>query len=257
MRVHPRDKNFLRNLSAILLLVAIGAGVEGLPATAGSSGVTATVEIQSGAAKNANAKSGGAGDASGVVIWLKPLDAAAPSAAPGHPRPQMAQHNKEFEPHLLVVQAGALVDFPNRDPFFHNVFSLFDGKRFDLGLYEAGSTNSVRFDRVGVSYLFCNIHPEMSGVVVAVDSAYFGVSSASGAVTIANVPAGRYELHVWYERSLPEDLKALTRIVRVTDSARDLGAISVIANPNFTSAHTNKYGQEYVPPPSNGDYGNP
>jgi len=65
---------------------------------------------------------------------------------------------------VLVVPVGSVVDFPNHDPFFHNVFSLFDGKRFDLGLYEAGATNSVRFDRLGVSFLFCNIHPEMSAV---------------------------------------------------------------------------------------------
>jgi plastocyanin len=254
-----REKLFVRCLVAISILFALCAWHEAVPVSAQSGGVTAKIEIRAGVAGNANPKAGGASDASGVVVWLKPLDAPAPpppTNASGHTRPQMAQHNKQFEPRLLVVQAGTLVDFPNRDPFFHNVFSLFDGKRFDLGLYEAGTTNSTRFDRVGVSYLFCNIHPEMSAVVVAVDSTYFGVSDASGAVSIANVPAGRYEMHVWYERSLPEDLKNLTRVVRISDSARDLGAVPVIANPNFTSAHKNKYGEDYVPPPANG-YGNP
>jgi hypothetical protein len=67
----------------------------------------------------------------------------------------MAQHNKQFEPHLLVVQAGTLVDFPNRDPFFHNVFSLFNGKRFDLGLYEAGRDKfgALRSRRRQLSFL--------------------------------------------------------------------------------------------------------
>jgi len=254
-----REKKLVRHLPAILIIFALCVCLGAAPANDQSSAVTAKIDVRAGAGANANPKSGGASDASGVVVWLKPLDAGAPSPAPnqsGHPRPQMAQYKKQFAPHLLVVQAGTLVDFPNRDPFFHNVFSLFNGKRFDLGLYEAGETNSVRFDRVGVSYLFCNIHPEMSAVVVAVDSTYFAVSDASGAVSIANVPAGRYEMHVWYERSLPEDLKNLTRVVRISDSAHDLGAISVIANPNFTSAHQNKYGQDYVPPPASG-YGNP
>ena len=64
------------------------------------------------------------------------------------------------------VTRGSSVEFPNRDPWFHNVFSLFNGKRFDLGLYEAGSTRTVHFDREGISFIFCNIHPEMSAVIV-------------------------------------------------------------------------------------------
>jgi plastocyanin len=191
-------------------------------------------------------------DASEIVVWLKPLDPAAKSEtidASNQRKFQLVQHNKTFQPHVLVVPVGTVVDFPNRDPFFHNVFSLFDGKRFDLGLYEAGASNSVRFDRLGVSFLFCNIHPEMSAVVVAVDTPYYGVSDRKGNLAIQNVPNGRYELRVWYERSLPEDLKTLTRTVAISSFSKDLGAIQVPENPSFTSAHKNKYGQDYTPPP--------
>ena len=194
-------------------------------------------------------------DASNVVAWLKPLDATdvpSSSTKPPEKRNQVVQKNKSFQPHLTVVRVGSVVDFPNRDPFFHNVFSLFDGKRFDLGLYEAGATNSVRFDHVGISYLFCNIHPEMSAVVVAVDTPYYGISDKAGTVSIANVPDGRYELHFWYERSLPEALKGLTRQVRISSDARDLGAITVPQDPSFTPTHKNKYGQDYTPPPKQG-----
>ena len=204
------------------------------------------------AASEKSAKSGA--ETPEVVVWLKPVgsretqDAAVPAAR----KVQLVQHHKSFQPHLLVVPVGTLVDFPNRDPFFHNVFSLFDGKRFDLGLYEAGATNSVRFDRVGVSFLFCNIHPEMSAVVVAVDTPYVGTSDRSGNVSIPNVPDGRYELHVWYERSLPEDLKSLNRTTVISSANRDLGTVAVPENPSFSSAHKNKYGQDYVPPPAPG-----
>src|ERR1019366_9401045 len=71
----------------------------------------------------------------------------------------LKKKNKAFEPHLIVVTKGSTADFPNRDPWFHNVFSLFNGKRVDLGLYEAGTSRTVHFDREGVSYIFCNIHP--------------------------------------------------------------------------------------------------
>ena len=105
--------------------------------------------------------------------------------------------------------------------------------------------------RAGVSFLFCNIHPEMSGAVIAVDTPYFGTSDRNGRVNIANVPDGKYQLNVWYERSLPEDLKAATRNVTISESARFLDPVRVVENPNFTLEHKNKYGQDYIPPANN------
>ena len=107
-----------------------------------------------------------------MVLWLTSVGGAATPSSPPQPdsnRPRLVQKNKSFEPHVLVVPVGSSVEFPNRDPFFHNVFSLFEGKRFDLGLYEAGSTRNVVFDKPGISYIFCNIHSEMSAVVIAVE----------------------------------------------------------------------------------------
>lgn len=214
--------------------------------------VTAKVEIVTRGNLQLASAAGHPSDASDVVVWLSPLDQKAPAPVDSAHPPQLVQRNKAFEPHVLVVQAGTQVQFPNKDPFFHNVFSLFNGKRFDLGLYEAGSSKSVRFDRVGVSFLFCNIHEEMSAVIVAVDTPYFAISDRGGHISVPNVPDGRYEAHVWYERSLPEDLKALQRPVIVSDSARSLDTIQVINNPDFTLAHKNKYGEDYVPPPTTG-----
>jgi plastocyanin len=191
-----------------------------------------------------------------VVVWLKPLDRADSNTESQPKRHKLVQIHKTFEPHTLVVQIGSVVEFPNHDPFFHNVFSLFEGKRFDLGLYEAGATNSVRFDRPGVSFLFCNIHPEMSAVVVSVDTPYYGLSDASGKVTIANVPDGKYEVHYWSERGLPDSLRQQTRTVTISNSTRNLSGVQIAENPNFTTAHKNKYGQDYAPPPHT-DYARP
>jgi len=94
-------------------------------------------------------------------------------------------------------------------------FSLFDGKRFDLGLYEAGSTRGVTFSREGVSYIFCNIHPEMSAVVVALTTPLYAIADSAGAIDIHNVPAGEYELYTWVEGVPQPVLDRLTRRVYV------------------------------------------
>ena len=213
--------------------------------------VTLKVEVVNPKAGKQSASAIGVKDASNVVAWLIPIGAlsgAVFTAPSGRPLPQILQTNKSFVPHVLVIQMGTAVQFPNRDPFLHNVFSLFDGKRFDLGFYEAGSSKMVHFDRAGVSFLFCNIHPEMSAAVVVVDTPYFGISDRAGRVNIPNVPEGRYQLNVWYERSLPDDLKSVSRAVTISDAARSLDALQVIENPNINLEHKNKYGQEYVPP---------
>jgi len=235
-------------MSAALAVLACS----GVPARGQNNDVTMRMAVQRQATVKVDKQAKAMVDASEIVVWLKPLDPVARNEAvdaSGQKKFQLVQHNKTFLPHVLVVPVGTVVDFPNHDPFFHNVFSLFDGKRFDLGLYEAGASNSVRFDRLGVSFLFCNIHPEMSAVVVAVDTPYYGLSDRKGNLTIQNVPDGKYELHVWYERSLPDDLKTVAHAVVISSTSKDLGTIQVPENPSFTTAHKNKYGQDYTPPP--------
>jgi plastocyanin len=188
--------------------------------------------------------------AENVVVWLTPISAE-PMAkfVPKQPL-VLVQHHKRFEPHLLVVPVGAVVQFPNRDPFFHNVFSLFEGKRFDLGLYEAGTTRNVSFDRPGISFIFCNIHAEMSAIVVALDTPYYGVSNRKGEVVIPRVPPGHYTLKTWAETALPENLNALTREVTVSESSSSLGELEITAGM-VSTAHKNKFGMDYEPPAPN------
>ena len=207
--------------------------------------VTARVAWEEGAGNAARAH-----DAGNVVLWLTPIDCAGvPISAPAQtlPRLRLVQKNKSFEPHVLVVPVGSLVEFPNRDPFFHNVFSLFEGKRFDLGLYEAGSSRDVHFDKPGVSYIFCNIHPEMSAVVIAVETPYYATSDARGEIAIRNVPAGRYTLRVWYEAGLAETLNSMTREITVSEDNLALGALR-LASVKVAQSHKNKYGRDYDPP---------
>jgi plastocyanin len=246
-------------LKILIGLVFLVACTHGAQVRAQDRSVTAIVVILRAGATNGKAAANKVPDASNVAVWLTALDHLQPIAARSrNPQkaPQLVQRNKTFEPHVLIVPVGTRVEFPNKDPFFHNIFSLYEGRRFDLGLYEAGTRRSVLFDRPGVSFLFCNIHAEMSAVVLSVDTPNFGLSDRNGNVIIPNVPDGRYQMNVWYERSSPEYLKGLTRVVTVSDSASNLGPIHIIENPNFTPAHKNKYGLDYVPPP-NPNYDHP
>ena len=180
-----------------------------------------------------------------AVIWLKPIEDT-PAAPFVSPQPYtLLQKNRMFKPHLLVVPVGSVVRFPNADPFFHNVFSLFDGKRFDLGLYEAGSTKSVTFSREGVSYIFCNIHPEMSAVILALSTRLFDVADSAGTFKLGNVPAGDYEMHVWVEGITQPVLNGLTRRVHVSSGNTDLGKIELPAGVHPATSHENMYGQPY------------
>jgi plastocyanin len=210
-----------------------------------------------------------------TVVWLTPMTGATagtgsettaamaasplgpqtgPSASPAASL-RLVQKNKSFEPHILVVPAGSMVEFPNRDPFFHNVFSLFEGKRFDLGLYEAGTSRMVRFDRPGISYIFCNIHPEMSAVVIALATPLYAIANRDGQLSLTGVPYGRYMLHVWSEGMAPENTQPLTREITIGENASSLGLIRVPEANGRRMAHKNKYGREYDDPtPNNSAY---
>jgi hypothetical protein len=182
-----------------------------------------------------------------AAIWLEPLPGTPALSFPPRGHYTLLQKNRTFIPHLQIIPAGSVVEFPNEDPFFHNVFSLFEGKRFDLGLYEAGSSKSVDFSRVGVSYIFCNIHPEMSAVVIALSTPLYATADTKDSALLRGIPAGDYKLHVWIEGVPQSFLDGLSRPVHFSNHAVDLGVLNApIANAK-TMPHTNMYGQAYAP----------
>ncbi len=190
------------------------------------------------------------GDASKVVVWLTPLGttpAPPPPVQQASQIPQLVQKDKSFHPSLLVIPAGGQVEFPNHDPFFHNVFSLFDGKRFDLGLYEGGSTQFVKFDRPGISFIFCNIHPQMSAVVIALSTPYYAISNARGEIRLSGVAPGRYQMHVFHSSVSTEALQAVEREITVTPGDTFVGTFT-LSESSLEVAHKNKYGRDYDPP---------
>ena len=191
-------------------------------------------------------------DYSGVVVWLEPDGRAAPPPVPTVA--VMAQKGKQFVPHVLAVDVGSSVQFPNFDPIFHNAFSNFDGPAFDTGLYPPGSTQTVKLRREGIVRVFCNIHSTMSAVIVVLRTPYFAVTGANGNFQIGDVPPGEYTLRIWHERATEATLKSLSRRVTVPAEGNSDGggvlrlpAIGISESGYIEVPHKNKYGHDYPP----------
>jgi plastocyanin len=184
-------------------------------------------------------------DSSGVAVWLTA------SGRTGMRRPgkhaQMLQKDKRFTPHVLVIETGTTVDFPNLDPIFHNAFSNFNGQIFDLVLYPPGTSKSVTFRRPGIVRVFCNIHPSMSAIIVVVDSSYFTTTDEDGTFTIPDVSPGSYRIHFFHERATPDKLEQLTTPVSVTAGVARLQEVDISETGYLPVAHKNKYGRDYPP----------
>jgi hypothetical protein len=200
---------------------------------------------------------------SDTAVWLSPIAGSTSGSGiklpqPLHGPPQLVQKNKSFVPRVLIITAGTAVEFPNHDPFFHNVFSLFEGKRFDLGLYEAGGTRFVHFDRAGISYIFCNIHPEMNAVVIALTTPYYGLTDGAGNIAIRGVPPGRYVIHLWNERAVSGAAETASRELTVAWGGVSFGTIRLPVQGGPLPPHKNKYGRDYDPgTPANPIYQQP
>ena len=187
--------------------------------------VSGTVSVQT------NSPAAGA-----AVVYAQPLDRA-PAAVTGHFT--LAQRQKTFQPGILGVPAGSTVDFPNQDAIFHNVFSLSSPSPFDLGLYRAGVSKSRVFREPAVYRVFCNIHPQMSAVIVVSPTPYVTSTDRDGRYTLT-LPPGRYRLTATTGRSTP-----VTREIVVGTSAIASDAIVIDERALAETPHTNKFGKPY------------
>lgn len=152
----------------------------------------------------------------------------------------MSLDARQFRPRVIVVPAGTTVNFPNLDPFNHNVFSSDSGNTFDLGLYGRGEAANHRFTRAGLVRVYCNIHPRMSGFVVVRDNGWYAQPGADGSFTIPNVPPGTYTLKAWHERGgeTSQEITVPQGGLASVDVRLDASAYQYVQ-------HKNKYGQDY------------
>ncbi len=171
-----------------------------------------------------------------AVVYAESLDSAAPHT-PG--RFTLAQRNKSFQPHVLAVPLGSTVDFPNNDQIQHNVFSLSPLQPFDLGLYRRGESKSRTFTTPGVYRVFCNIHPQMSAMIVVAPTPYTTVAGMDGRFSL-NLPAGRFRLTALSERVSPVSIEIVA-----TQGAASAPEIRLDESSWKLVPHKNKFGTDY------------
>jgi len=130
----------------------------------------------------------------------------------------MDQVGKQFVPHLLVVQTGTSVEFPNSDTVAHHVYSFSHPNKFTLPMYKGMAHPPVTFEHSGVVTLGCNIHDHMLGYILVVDSATFAKTDENGSVSLSLDDPKDYEIKIWSPR-IRDGGELLTRTVVSSDPA--------------------------------------
>jgi plastocyanin len=177
-------------------------------------------------------------DFDGTVVYLVPKTGTAKFA---ETKAQMAMNGRQFAPRVRVVTTGSTVEYPNQDPFSHNIFSTAPGAAFDLGTYGGGVTKSTQFKKAGAFPVYCNIHAQMTSFVVVVSTPYFTQAGADARWKISGVPAGKYELHVWHERATE-----VTQEIDVPAAGLANADVTLDARGFKQVAHKNKLGKDYT-----------
>jgi plastocyanin len=164
--------------------------------------------LRSGAypSRQVNRKTPDAAEIANVVVFVKdaPTDSALPVT-----RASISQRDEAFVPRVTAITRGSTVEFPNFDPYFHNVFSLSRAMTFDLGRFRKGEKRERTFPRTGVIKVYCHIHSEMSSTILVFDHHLYTTPATDGTFTIDAVPPGTYQLSAWHER-IGETTKPLT-----------------------------------------------
>jgi plastocyanin len=179
-------------------------------------------------------------DLADAVVYLEPRDGAAPAPADRAVTRRIVMESRRFAPRVHVVPVGSRIEFPNNDPFRHNVFSKSGPAEFDLGLYGRGETRGAALERPGVFPFFCNIHARMVAFAVAVPTPWFTQATPDGRFAIDGVPAGEYTLRVWHDRA-----GELAQEVAVPSAGRSDVSVQLDARNYRFVQHKNKFGQEY------------
>ena len=137
---------------------------------------------------------------------------AMPSAAQSA---EIDQNKCEYSPHVQVMAVNTDIALRNSDPILHNIqFFQSDSSLFNIAQPVQGQVNKHKLEKPGTVYVECAVHGWMQGNVVVVDNPYYAVTDENGRFSIADLPAGKYQVKIWHEY-----LGELTREITVSPKA--------------------------------------
>jgi len=131
-----------------------------------------------------------------VAVWLDGVE----SGSRAERTAVMDQVDSNFVPHVLVVQTGTRVEFPNSDVIAHHVYSFSDPNDFMLPLYKGEAHAPVRFDYPGVVTLGCNIHDHMLAYILIVDTPVFSKTDSQGKAILDAKSNSQGTVTIWSPR---------------------------------------------------------
>lgn len=177
------------------------------------------------------------GEAGEVVVYYRPKTPVElqPPAEPLI----MATEGKRFSPRVLPLVVGSTVEFPNRDPILHNVFSLSRNNSFDLGLFGPDRSESHQFETLGLVRVYCNVHQSMVAHVLVLDTPFFVTTGEDGRFELDALPAGPGTLYAWHERARHVFTQAMTLPLE------EPVEIGLELNQRQVPSHRNKFGKSY------------
>ncbi|HYR43610.1 MAG TPA: hypothetical protein VER98_11340 [Terriglobia bacterium] len=175
------------------------------------------------------------GVAAATIVYAEALDGGRTQTG----QFKMTQKNKSFVPHVLAIPVGSTIAFPNDDSIFHNVFSLSRPNPFDLGLYRAGTSKDRTFATPATYRVFCNIHPQMSAIILVLPTSYITEADAAGNYRF-DMPPGRYRVIAWSERAEPASVELAVAASAITAPDLSLDESKFVETP-----HKNKFGEDY------------
>jgi plastocyanin len=153
----------------------------------------------------------------------------------------IALQSRQFAPRVRVVTEGSKIEFPNQDPFNHNVFSKASQGPFDTESFGKGKTRDNTFKSAGVYPIYCNVHPRMTAFVLAIKTPHFAQATKDGRFAIESVPAGKYTMHVWHDRAGEQTSDLIVPATGLAGLKYDLDARGY----KYVQ-HKNKFGKDYA-----------
>lgn len=178
-------------------------------------------------------------EASEVVVYIADLEGSIPQAQIEKSY-VISTKNKQFSPQLMVVPKGATVQFPNRDPIIHNVFSVSGKNRFDAGRYSKGEGKTHTFQNSGLVRVYCNVHHAMNALLYVADNPYYAVIDAEGGYVLENVPPGEYLVVALHLRAGQKRTR-----VTVSPGQATTANIPLTLRKKRVKKHLNKFGKPY------------